>query len=43
MGTIRIRPDQKLIVIRPWKNPSDRLTGVRNIIKKLSEIASLPQ
>ena len=43
MGTIRIRPDQKLIVMRPWKTPTDRLTGVRNIIKKLAEIAALPQ
>ena len=42
MGTIRIRSDQKLIVIRPWINPTDRLTGVRNIIKKLSEIATIP-
>ncbi|MBQ7413260.1 MAG: transcription-repair coupling factor, partial [Alphaproteobacteria bacterium] len=42
MGTIRIRPDQKLIVIRPWANPTDRLTGIRNIIKKLAEIATIP-
>ena len=41
MGTIRIRPDQKLIVMRPWTKPTDRLTGVRNIIRKLSEIATL--
>ena len=38
MGTIRIRPDQKLVVMRPWVKPTDRLTGVRNIIKRLSEI-----
>ena len=42
MGTIRIRPDQKLIVMRPWKTPTDRLTGVRNIIKKLAELAKSP-
>ena len=40
MGTIRIRPDQKLVVIRPWEKMTDRLTGIRNIIKKLSEIVS---
>ena len=40
MGTIRIRPDQKLIVMRPWEKVTDRLTGIRNIIKKLSEIVS---
>ncbi len=40
MGTIRIRPDQKMIVMRPWEKVTDRLTGVRNIIKKLAEIVS---
>lgn len=38
LGTIRIRPDQKLVVMRPWTKPTDRLTGVRNIIHRLSEI-----
>ncbi len=42
MGTIRIRPDQKMIVMRPWEKITDRLTGVRNMIKKLSEIALTP-
>jgi transcription-repair coupling factor (superfamily II helicase) len=38
MGTIRIRPDQKLIVMRPWTTPNERLLGVRNLIKKLTEL-----
>ena len=38
MGTVRIRPDQKLIVMRPWTKPNERLTGVRNLIKKLTEL-----
>lgn len=38
MGTIRIRPDQKLIVMRPWTTPNERLTGVRNLIKKLTDL-----
>lgn len=40
MGTIRIRPDQKLVVMRPWPTPANRLDGVRNIIKKLAAIAT---
>ena len=39
MGTIRIRPDQKLIVMRPWKDGKEKLNGIYKIIKKLSEIA----
>lgn len=38
MGTVRIRPDQKLIVMRPWTKPNERLMGVRNLIKKLAEL-----
>jgi transcription-repair coupling factor (superfamily II helicase) len=38
MGTIRIRPDQKIIVMRPWTTPNERLMGVRNLIKKLAEL-----
>ncbi len=40
MGTIRIKPDQKLLVMRPWDKPTDRLTGVRKIVQKIAEIAS---
>jgi len=39
MGTIRIKPDQKLLVMRPWDKPSDRLTGVQKIVQKIAEIA----
>ena len=38
MGTIRIRPDQKLVVMRQWTTPNERLLGVRNFIKKLTEL-----
>ena len=40
MGTIRIKPDQKLLVMRPWDKPTDRLTGVQKIIQKFAEIAT---
>ena len=40
MGTIRIKPDQKLLVMRPWDKPTDRLVGVRKIVQKIAEIAS---
>lgn len=38
MGTVRLRPDQKMIVMRPWPTPDGRLTGIRNLIRTLAEI-----
>ncbi len=40
MGTIKIRPDQKVIVTRPWEDMQNRLTGIRKIIAKFAEIAA---
>ncbi len=39
VGTMKIRPDQKVVVMRPWGDIDKRLTGVRNMIQHLSEIA----
>jgi transcription-repair coupling factor (superfamily II helicase) len=40
LGTIKIRPDQKVVVMRPWDKTSDRLNGVKKIIEKFAEIAA---
>lgn len=39
MGTIKIRPDQKVLVMRPWEKLTDRLSGIEKIIRKIAEIA----
>lgn len=39
LGTMKIRPDQKLIVMRPWDKPTDRLSGVKKIIQKIAALA----
>lgn len=39
LGTMKIRPDQKLIVMRPWDKPTDRLAGVKKIIQKIAALA----
>lgn len=41
MGTIRIKPDQKILVMRPWDKPTDRLIGVRKIVEKFAQIAEM--
>ena len=39
MGTIQIKPDQKLVVMRPWGDAKARLKGVQKMLEKLAEIA----
>jgi len=38
-GTIKLRPDNKLVVTRVWKDPKSRLNGLFQLTKGLSGIA----
>ncbi|MGN0919515.1 MAG: transcription-repair coupling factor [Alphaproteobacteria bacterium] len=40
VGTMKIRPDQKVVVMRPWGDLGKRLTGVRDMIARLAAIAT---
>ncbi|HUK06285.1 MAG TPA: transcription-repair coupling factor [Stellaceae bacterium] len=40
LGTARLRPDQRLVIMRNWEETKDRVQGVRNILSKLAEIAA---
>lgn len=35
-GTVKIRPDQKLSVIRQWEKPAHRVNGARTLMKELA-------
>lgn len=37
-GSVKIRPDQKLSIIRQWDKPAQRINGVRVLMKELSEL-----
>ena len=37
--SIKVRPDQKLVVMRQWPFPEDRLKGARNIVHRLASLA----
>ena len=37
-GTVKIRPDQKLSVIRVWEKPHHRVNGVRTLMKELAAL-----
>ncbi len=38
-STVKIRPDQKLVVLRPWDSLKDRVKGAKNIASELARLA----
>ncbi|MBX6367348.1 MAG: transcription-repair coupling factor [Rhodospirillales bacterium] len=41
-GTAKLRPDQKLVFMRSWENPKQRLTGVSHLMQQLAKLAATP-
>lgn len=37
--TLKVRPDNKFVLMRDWKDADDRLKGAAHILKRLSELA----
>jgi transcription-repair coupling factor (superfamily II helicase) len=40
VGTAKLRPDHRLVYMRDWPTPDERLKGVHTLIKRLAEIAA---
>jgi transcription-repair coupling factor (superfamily II helicase) len=38
-GTIKVRPDQKVVVARDWPTPDDRLNGAKALLTQLAKLA----
>ena len=38
-GSAKLRPDQKLVLLRDWEDTDQRIAGTRRTITKLAEIA----
>ena len=38
IGTIKVRPDQKIVVIRPWKHVVHRIQGVQTLLQELADM-----
>ncbi len=38
-GTIKVRPDKKLVIMRDWPDADERLKGTKKLLKRLAEIA----
>ncbi|WP_420547260.1 transcription-repair coupling factor [Curvivirga sp.] len=43
MGTVKLRPDQKLVVMRPWEDAEKRMSGAMKFADKLARIALAAQ
>jgi transcription-repair coupling factor (superfamily II helicase) len=39
-GTVKVRPDQRLVLVQGWDDPEKRLTGVRRFIGQLADLAN---
>ena len=39
-GTMKVRPDQKVVVSRDWPTPESRLKGVRSLVSQLAKLAA---
>jgi transcription-repair coupling factor (superfamily II helicase) len=38
-ATMRVRPDQKIVVTRDWPTPDDRLAGAKALLTQLAKLA----
>jgi len=38
-GSCKLRPDHKLVFLRDWEDPAQRVKGLRSVITKLAELA----
>jgi transcription-repair coupling factor (superfamily II helicase) len=41
-GTAKLRPDQRVVIMRDWENTRERLRGVNALLRRLAEIAAAP-
>jgi transcription-repair coupling factor (superfamily II helicase) len=39
-GSVKLRPDQKLVYLRVWERPQDRVQGVHRLMQQIAQIAA---
>jgi transcription-repair coupling factor (superfamily II helicase) len=39
-GTMKVRPDQKIVVTRDWPTPESRLSGAKALLTQLAKLAA---
>ncbi len=40
-GTVKVRPDHKIVIMRPWYAVDERMAGLKQILASLAELAKL--
>ncbi len=40
-GTVKLRPDHKLVFIRPWDTPSARIKGLQTMLMEMARLATV--
>ena len=40
VGTVQVRPDQKLVIVRAWNDLAQRIEGVKKLLADLAQMAS---
>jgi transcription-repair coupling factor (superfamily II helicase) len=41
-GTAKLRPDQRVVIMRNWEDTRQRLGGINALLRRLAEIAAAP-
>ena len=41
-GTAKLRPDQRIVIMRNWEDTRQRLGGINALLRRLAEIAAAP-
>jgi transcription-repair coupling factor (superfamily II helicase) len=39
-GTVKLRPDHRLVVMRSWERAEERIQGVQRVIQQLAQLAA---
>ena len=40
-GTLKLRPDQKLVFVRPWETPHARVKGLQAVLRQMAALAEV--
>ena len=40
-STMKVRPEQKIVVSRDWPTPEDRLAGAKSLLGQLAKLAKV--
>ncbi|MEQ8736346.1 MAG: transcription-repair coupling factor [Rhodospirillaceae bacterium] len=42
-GSVKVRPDHKIVIIRTWYGVDERMSGLKQMLARLAELAAIPE